>query len=341
MSSFIDVHSHVSPLSFPAAPNDKVASRWPCMQCQSSIEGTLMIGETPFRKLDARSWDVARRIEDMDRDGVDVQVLSPMPELLSYWLDVDDAHIVCDATNHLIASMVSAAPSHFRGLGSVPLQDPHVAARMVSRLKAEFGLVGIEIGSNINGKLLGGSEFDPFWEAAEAEGMAVFIHALHPIAAKTLPADVGFTGFALFPVDTGMTAAAIIMAGVLTRFPRLRVAFSHGGGTLGAMLGRLQLGWLGTNGFEGKSTIGPIEQARQFFYDTNVYDPDYLTYLATQMAPGQVFAGTDYPYMIMQTDPARWIRSIGLPTEAEDSICSGAAARFLAETSWTAMTTSR
>ena len=332
MTEFIDGHSHVTPLTFPPAPNANVAARWPCMQCQSSVEGTLLIGETPFRKLDARSWDVARRIEDLDRDGVDVQVLSPMPELLSYWLDLADAQILCDATNHLIASMVVAAPARFRGLGSVPLQDPDAAARMLSRLKAEFGLNGVEVGSNINGKLLGDPVFEPFWAAAEAEDVAVFVHALHPVAAKSLvPADVNFTGFALFPVDTGMSAASIIMSGVLSRHPRLRIAFSHGGGTLGAMLGRLQLGWTSTDAFRGRSAVAPVDQARRFFYDTNVYDPEYLTYLTTRVAPGQVFAGTDYPYLIMQKDPAGWIRSMGLPAEVERSICSEAAKRFLME----------
>ncbi|MEP6869522.1 MAG: amidohydrolase family protein, partial [Novosphingobium sp.] len=332
MSLFIDVHSHVSPFEFPAAPNAAVSPRWPCMQCQSSVEGTLMIGESPFRKLDARSWDVERRIEDMDRDGVDIQVLSPMPELLSYWLDLADAQILCDAANNQIASMVSAAPGRFRGLGSVPLQHPETAARMLPRLKTEFGLKGVEIGSNINGKLLGYPEFDPFWEAAEAEGMAVFVHALHPVAAKNLtPPHTNYTGFALFPVDTGMTASSIIMGGVLDRFPRLRIAFSHGGGTLGAMIGRLQLGWSTAGGADGGGTLAPIDQAKRFFYDTNVYDPEYLTYLATRLAPGQVLAGTDYPYQIMQQDPARWIRSMGLPAEVERSICSGAAGRFLSE----------
>lgn len=330
MSKFIDAHSHVSPLEFPAAPNTAVAPRWPCMQCQSSVEGTLMIGETPFRKLDARSWDVARRLEDMDRERVDMQVLSPMPELLSYWLDLADAQVICDAVNHQIASLVASSPTRFRGLGSVPMQSPETAARMLPRLKSEFGLKGVEIGSNINGKLLGEAEFDPFWAAAEAEGMAVFVHALHPIAAKTLPQNQNFTGFALFPVDTGMSASSIIMSGVLDRFPGLRIAFSHGGGTLGASIGRLQLGWELFKSADGES-LAPMEQARRFFYDTNVYDPDYLTYLATTLAPGQVFGGTDYPYQIMQKDPARWIRDMGLPTDVEQSIFSGAAGRFLAE----------
>lgn len=333
MSPFVDVHSHVSPLVFPSAPHGEVASRWPCMQCTSSTEATMLIGQTPFRQLDARSWDVARRIEDMDRDGVDIQVLSPMPELLSYWLEPADAHVLCDASNHLIASMVAAAPTRFRGLGSVPLQDPEAAVRMLRRLRGEFGLAGVEVGSNINGKLLGDPSFDPFWEAAEAEGMAVFIHALHPVAAKALPApDMLYTTFALFPVDNGMTAASLIMAGVLERFPNLRIAFSHGGGTLGSVLGRLQLGWTATGGFGGKTSLPPVEQARRCFYDSNVYDTSFLQYLATEIAPGHVFAGTDYPYAIMQKDPARWIRALGLAAETERDICAGAAGLFLGET---------
>lgn len=332
MSPFIDVHAHVSPLTFPSAPNEAVAPRWPCMQCQSSTEATLLIGETPFRQLDARSWDVAKRIEDMDRDGIDIQVLSPMPELLSYWLDAADAEVLSDATNHLIASMVAAAPSRFRGLGSVPLQNPERAAKMLRRLKSEFGMAGVEIGSNINGKMLGDPGFDPFWEAAEAEGMAVFIHALHPVAAKTLERpDLPYTTFVLFPVDTGMTAASMIMSGVLDRFPRLRIAFSHGGGTLGSILGRLQHGWSATQGFGGKTFLPPADQAARYFYDSNVYEAPFLEYLATRMAPGQVFAGTDYPYAIMQKDPVRWLRSLALPPEIEHSLCTGAASRFLAE----------
>lgn len=333
MSSFIDVHSHVTPLALPTAPNEAAAGRWPCMHCHSSVEATVMMGETPFRKLDARSWDVAHRIEDMDRDGITMQVLSPMPELLSYWLEPADAQLICDATNHHIASMVSAAPERFRGLGSVPLQDPGAAVVALPRLKSHFGLNGVEIGSNINGKLLGDPSFDPFWEAAEAHDMAVFVHALHPVAAIGLitPPTVLYTGLSLFPVDIGMTAASMIMAGVLDRFPRLRIGFSHGGGTLPSIIGRLQMGWQTTDGFEGASVMSPKDQIRRMFFDTNVYDGETLAHLATRIAPGQVFGGTDYPYIIMQKEPARWIRSLGLPREVEDSICTGAAQRFMSK----------
>lgn len=330
MKPFIDVHSHVTPISFPDAPSEVSRPRWPCMQCEAGIH-TVMMGETPFRKLDARSWDVGRRLQDMDRDGVGMQVLSPMPELLSYWLPHDDAAGLCDWTNHQIAEMIAAAPRRFRGLGAVPLQDPAAAAGALRRVKDEFGLGGVEIGSNINGQMLGDPSFDPFWEAAEAEGMAVFVHALHPVAAKSLPPNPLFTAFALFPVDVAMAAASLLLAGIPDRFPRLRIGFSHGGGALASILGRLDTGWNHTGGYGGKLARRPSEAARSLFYDSNVYAPEQLVHLCTDIAPGRVFAGTDYPYDIMQTTPASFIASLGLDAEAHDSLCFRAASDFMGE----------
>ncbi len=331
MRPFVDVHSHVTPDAFPPVPNEEARSRWPCMHCSAGGDYTIMMGDAPFRKLDTRSWDMERRLVDMDRDGVSMQVLSPMPELLSYWLARDDAALLCDSVNHFIADAISRNPRRFRGLGAVPLQDPAAAAAEVPRLKSAFGLSGVEIGSNINGMLLGDPLLDPFWRAVEAEGLAVFVHALHPIAAKPIPPNPIFAAAALFPLDVAMAAASMIMGGVLERFPRLRIGFSHGGGALGAILGRLDTVWERSDGYGGKIARKPSEQAAALYFDTNVYDPDFLTLIATRMAPGYLFAGTDYPYDIMQTAPSNFVNGLGLGAADLESICVGAASRFLAE----------
>lgn len=299
------------------------------MQCTSNIEGTLLVGDKHFRKLDHRSWDVSKRLEDMDAEGISMQVLSPMPELLSYWLDLEGAQIVCEHVNEQIAEMVALAPTRFRGLGAVPLQSPEQSAKYLSRLKNDYGFDGVEIGSNINGLLLGDPSLDPFWQAAQDLDMAIFVHALHPIAVKSLNASPLFTAFAGFPIDVGMSAASMMIQGTLARFPKLRVAWSHGGGTLGAMLGRLDRGWSATDGYGIDQLPKPSDQARNMFYDSNVYDPNWLQYITREMAPGQVFAGTDYPYLIRQEQIGRFLNSADLTLSEIVSVKNGAAKIFL------------
>ncbi len=331
MPQLIDVHSHVTPSYFPPCPGESVQSRWPCMACGSATTATLMVGDKAFRALDDRSWSVQRRIEDMDRDGVGLQVLSPMPELLSYWMETGDAALICEHSNHQIADMIGAAPTRFRGLGAVPLQDPEKAASLLMGMRSTFGLSGVEIGSNINGVMIGDRRFDPFYAAAEQAGMCIFVHALHPIAAKPISASPAYTSFALFPIDVAMAVSSLILEGTLDRFPRLKIGFSHGGGALGAILGRLDRGWESTGEYGASGSRRPSDVAKSIFFDSNVYDTGYLRYLATVVSPGKIFLGTDYPYGIMQAKPAVFLDDVGLDNEATAALRYLAAEEFLGE----------
>ena len=326
----IDVHSHIIPDHFPDNPSPQSNTRWPCLEVKPQ-SASLMIDSKPFRDIDARSWNVSRRIEDMDRDGVAIHVLSPLPELLSYWFEPADALVMCDHVNGVIAEMVAKHPDRFRGLGLVPLQKPELAAHYLERIKSEFGFAGIEIGSNINGVPLGDNRFEPFYEAAETLGLSIFVHALHPLATKAIDADQAFTAMAGFPLDTGMAVASIILAGVAERFPKLKWGFSHGGGTIGSMLGRLDKGYALTKAYGGKLTRKPSEIARDLFYDSNVYDPEYLRHLIRHTAPSRVVLGTDYPFALMQTDPFAYFMQSELCDAELESVCFGAATTFLGE----------
>lgn len=331
MSGLIDVHCHLSPADYPEPLAAGAASLWPCMKGANAAK-VLHIGERPFRPLDDRSWDLARRIEDMDRDGVQIQVLSPMPELLSYKMRYDDAEYLVSHVNQQIADMVGLRPDRFRGLGAVPLQEPGRAAEYLARIRNEFGLSGVEIGSNVNGRLLGDPSLEPFFEAAESLSLSVFVHALHPVIATHLPPDEHLAVYCGFPVDVAIAATSILKSGLMERHPRLRLAFSHGGGALGSILGRLDVGWLKTSGFGRGIKLRPSEQVRRLYFDSNVYDPGYLRHLAEQVAPGQVFLGTDYPYLIMQESPDAFLESAGLSASALASVRSGAALAYLGNT---------
>ena len=325
-TGLIDGHTHVVPRQLPAAPAG--VERWPCVQCRSPTAATVLMGTRPFREIDERSWDVKRRIADMDRDQVAAQVLSPMPELLSYWIEIGPATELARHVNGAIAAMVAARPDRFYGLGSVPLQDPVRAAEELRLAKERFGLSGVEIGSNVNGSYLGSATFDPFFAAAEELGMAVFVHALHPLQAAQL-AMPALVPFIAFPTDTALSAATLIMGGVLDRFPRLRLGFSHGGGVLAPILHRMEHGFRTTRGFDGKLAHSPKSYAARFFYDSLVYDPAYLAHLANHIAPGHVFAGTDYPYLIEQKEPAAFIAGAADAVAKGETLWSAAARRFL------------
>ena len=147
--ALVDVHSHFVPRQFPKS--DGLEKRWPCMCHQDDGKADVIIEGRRFRSLDARSWDASVRIDDMGKAGVTRQVLSPMPELLSYWFNPQSARDLCRYMNDEIADMVAKHGGYFSGMGIVPLQDQALAASELAAIKAA-GLVAVEVGSNVNGR---------------------------------------------------------------------------------------------------------------------------------------------------------------------------------------------
>jgi aminocarboxymuconate-semialdehyde decarboxylase len=322
----IDVHAHLVPREFPEGPGSGTEARWPCMCHGEDNRATVMIADKPFREIDHRSWDAAVRIADMDQCGVARQALSPMPELLSYWFSPAAGLDMCRWMNDHIADAVARHPDRFSGLGIVPLQDPALAAGELGRLQAAR-LAGVELGSNINGAFLGDDRFEEFHAEAERLDLAVFVHALHPVGTDRLAATPDLVPFAAFPLDTALCAMSLIRAGVPERHPRLRFGFSHGGGAIIPLAHRLGQGARVTDNFGGRLTRSPAEYAAGFYYDNLVYETGYMSYLANEFAPGHVFCGTDYPYAIMETDPAGFIAAGTLADP--DSVRGRAAESFL------------
>jgi aminocarboxymuconate-semialdehyde decarboxylase len=263
----------------------------------------VMIDGKAFRRIDSRSWAAERRIADMEEADVTRQVLSPMPELLSYWFDSAAGLAMCRHMNESIAEVVAGHPDSFSGMGIVPLQDPALAASELAAIRS-LGLCGVEVGSNVNGSYLGEARFSEFLAEMERLDLALFVHALHPIGADRLDGFRELIPFSAFPLDTALCAMTLIRAGIPDRFPRLRIGFSHGGGAIIPLAHRLGKGAEVTGNFDGVLNKRPVDYAREFYFDNLVYDPGYLAYLAGEFAPGRVFCGTDYPYLIMEVDPA-------------------------------------
>jgi aminocarboxymuconate-semialdehyde decarboxylase len=303
----IDIHTHIVPARL--AADHKRDRRWPSVELSAGDQAAVMIGGKVFRKIDARSWDVDRRLADMMEDSTDMQVLSPMPELLSHWLPADDAEFLADVMNEQIASMIAQAPQNFAGIGMVCAQDVPRAVRQLQKVKA-LGFAAIEIGTHINGMALGSDSLFPLYEAAEALELGIFVHPLHPAGIERIGASPEFAATAVFPLETALASVSLLAAGIQERFPRLRILLSHGGGALSWILPRMDFGW--SLGLKGRMTQLPSKIARQFWYDTILYDPASLLFLANAVGIDHIVVGSDYPFAIRQKQPGAFAsRALG------------------------------
>jgi len=297
----------------------------------------VLIGGRNFRTVTEQCWNARLRLEDMDREGVGAQVVSPMPELLSYWFSLDDGVEICRYLNQSIAGLAASAPGRFFGFGAVPLQDPEAAARELSGLRS-LGLAGLEVGSNVLGRSLGEERFLGFWQEVERLGLPVFVHALHPTFSERILGGDQAVNAVGFPTDTGLTISSLITGGVLEKCPGLRLAFSHGGGSFPFILPRLENAWSGAWN-EGRPLLpdapptalrrllpsSPAAYARRLYYDTLLFDRRAIRYLLDIMGAGQLLMGTDYPFFPREQPVGATLRSLDLPpaelTEIESENC--------------------
>jgi aminocarboxymuconate-semialdehyde decarboxylase len=218
---------------------------------------------------------------------------------------------------------VDRAPERFVGLGAVPLQDPDKAIEELQYVKS-LGFAGVEIASHVNGVSIGEARFEPFFAAAEQMGAAVFVHALRPAGQERI---VGaFSEQAVcFPGDIALACASMITGGIAARHPRLRIAFSHGGGAMAMLLPRLVHAWQAIPKARESLAESPAETAKRFFYDHLVFDPAAVQFLAERFGASQILLGSDYPFNMGDPDPLSTLEKAGL----DPAITARNARRFL------------
>jgi aminocarboxymuconate-semialdehyde decarboxylase len=327
--SCIDVHTHVVPERFPAYAGHDVKAAWPSMLPARACHRHVMLSGKVYRTVSDRCWDAALRAADMDGQGVARQVLSPMPELLSYWLDGADGAVLARYLNEQIAAMVAREPGRFFGLGAVPLQDLDRAIAELEHAVGTLGLAGIELGTNVNGMVLGDARLEPFFAVAERLGAAIFVHPLRPAGMDRLVGPANLEQVAAFPGETGLAAASLLTGGTLARHPDLRIALSHGGGSLAMLLPRLQHGWQTFPALREAVAEAPAAGARRLWVDSLVYDRLALLHLIDRFGPTQVCVGSDFPFAIAEPDPVGRIAALGVDDGVRELLLHRNAERWL------------
>jgi aminocarboxymuconate-semialdehyde decarboxylase len=328
MSESIDVHTHIVPENFPAYAGAGRDVPWPSMAQAQACHRHVMISGKVYRTVSDGCWSVPRRIEDMNVMRVARQALSPMPELLSYWLPLEDAKVLIRYLNDEIAAMVAHAPERFVGLGAVPLQDSEAAIRELEYLVKELHFAGVEIASHVNGTSIGDPRFEPFFAAAEELGAAVFVHALRPAGQERIVGPFSEQAVC-FPGDIALACASMITGGVAGTHPRLRIGFSHGGGAMAMLLPRLVHAWQMLPKAKELLKESPATTARRFYYDQLVFDPAAVRFLIERFGASQIFLGSDYPFNMGDADPVGAIDRAKLDNATHAAISAGNARRFL------------
>lgn len=326
----IDVHTHIVPEHFPPSTGKKSGDAWPFMDHGRSKPGTadVMISGHNFRTVDDQCWSAPRRIADIADQGVDRQVVSPMPRLLDYALNTEDGLALARYLNETIADLVSGHPDRFYGLGSVPMQDVPTAVRELEAVK-KLGLRGVEITTNINGISPGDPRFMPFWKECERLSLSVFVHGQDPTFRDRLVGPAYLENAIGFPMENALAAASVVTGGVMEACPELRVCFSHGGGPFTMVLPRIQHLWHNNASLREAMRRAPADYARMMYYDDILFDNRALRYLIEMVGLSQVMIGSDYPFMARAQRPDAQFMALELGTEDREAMGWRNCLRFL------------
>ena len=324
----IDLHSHI------ATP-----------ACQKLVEGldsplrdpfTFYSGEETkaynaghFAAIAGKLTDPAQRLEDMERMGVDLQVLSVAPPQYYYWADPALGRKLARMQNEQLATFVSGHPDRFAGLATVPLQDVDAAVAELDHAVTELGLRGVEICTNVNGLDLDDRRFRPFFATVADLGVVILLHP-HGFTHGERLMDYYLTNVVGNPLESTIAVTRLIHGGVFEAVPELRLCVVHGGGYLPFYASRMDHAW--EHRPEARRHIPdrpPSTYLRRIYVDCLVYDEAHLGFLVQQMGADRVVVGTDYPYDMGFYDPVGLIEKTALPAEDRGKILGGNAARLL------------
>ncbi|WP_404455005.1 amidohydrolase [Virgibacillus necropolis] len=324
----VDFHTHIIPEEIPNFADKFGGGRWPVLEKTCSCGANIMVEGKVFREVTDQVWSPEKRIQDMDAEGVDIQVLSPIPVTFSYWAKADEAEEMSKVQNDFIADTVKQYPERFIGLGTVPLQDVNVSIKEMDRCIHVLGLKGIEIGTNINGKNLDDPEFITFFEMAEKWEVPLFIHPWETLGRERMPRH-NFMYTVGMPSETALAAASLINSGIMEKFPRLKVCFAHGGGSFPYILPRLDRGWHVWPDLRLTSKP-PSHYAKNFYFDSLNYDPLNIKYLVDRFGYEKIVMGSDYPFLLREIPPGKVVdETIKLTDKQKHSILGQNALDFL------------
>jgi len=323
----IDVHAHVivPELLREVDPSEP----WRPAILRDDGRHVIECGQVRVRSAVHELVDVEAILAIQRSRGIERVVLCPWVGLLFYDVEPEEALRRCRLQNEGLARARARCPERVSVLGSVPLQDPELAAHELEVLLATGEFSGVEVTASVNGTYLGDARFEPFWETAERAGALVFVHPATGRFSDPVFGQRYLHNLVGNPMETTVAAAHLVLGGVMESHPALKVLLAHGGGAITALRGRLRRGQRVVEAAGKVLTESADRSIGRFLFDTVTHDSAVLRELVGVVGADRVLLGSDYPFDMGDPDPLRTVREAGLDPAVQEALVRGNAERLL------------
>ena len=324
----IDIHNHFFPSSWPDLAARYGTPNWPWIKHTEPGKADILVGDRFFRRIHSACWDPEVRLREMDRDGIDLQVISATPVLFAYERPAEQALDCAQLFNDAALELCSRGKGRLKSFCQVPLQNIDAACKELTRCM-QAGHLGVQIGNHVGSKNLDDAGIVTFLEHCADEGAAMLVHPWEMLGHERMPKymmpwTVGM------PAETQLSLVALILSGAFDRLPStLRICFAHGGGSFAYLLGRLENAWHHHPVARGECEYPPSHYLNRFYTDSAVFDQRSLEFLVGTMGADQVMLGSDYPFPLGEERVGSLIRQSNLPQPTKTKLLSANAIKFL------------
>ncbi|HUO25110.1 MAG TPA: tryptophan 2,3-dioxygenase family protein [Candidatus Aquilonibacter sp.] len=324
----IDIHNHFFPREWPDLARRYGTPDWPWIKHTEPGKADIMVGDRFFRHISSACWDPEVRLQEMDRDGIDLQVISATPVLFSYDRPARHALDCAQLFNDAALELCNHGKGRLQSLCQVPLQDIDAACRELSRcMKA--GHLGVQIGNHVGEKNLDDPGVVTFLQHCTEEGAAVLVHPWDMMSRDRMP-NYMMPWTVGMPAETQLSIVALILSGAFDRLSaKLRICFAHGGGSFAFLLGRLENAWRHHPAARGRCEFPPSHYLDRFYADSAVFEERTLQFLVQTMGADQVLLGSDYPFPLGEERIGSLVRGSSLAESVKTAVLSANPRRFL------------
>lgn len=261
-------------------------------------------------------WNVNERIRLMAEEQIDLQVVSVTPGNFCYDAPSEAGRAIASAQNDAIAKLVEDRPDRFVGCATVPLQDIDAAVAELERAVKDLGLVGVEIGSNVNGVNLDSMALWPFYGVAERLGVPIEVHPISNVWSERM-GKYYLGNIVGNPAETTLAIGSVILGGVAERFPGLRFVWAHGGGFFPYQIGRFDHAWEVRAEPKVQIRKKPSSYIGKMYFDTITHGEKALHYLIDSLGAERVLLGTDFSWDMGDYDVVKTLKGMTGLTEEE------------------------